>query len=197
MRSDRLKPLDLKLTLKDRWMLWSMYKVMALVDRHGRDGHFAMMEALQNGYHWHYGDPFWFFNRDEDCLAKEDAADFGRAVALYRRINHSMKKLAEKPVLKGYFARFRGVDRETEEALYEYQRYVRQDRNDGLLDLLPGSDDSGIPNTLAIYRKMLRTWEELGSPRELTAEQIVRIVGAAPDVTPPDRRGGDGPVDVR
>jgi uncharacterized protein YfbU (UPF0304 family) len=184
---------DLKLDLKDRWMLWCLYRIMSFVDPHEAAEYATMMDALQNGYHWHYGHPCWLFRGDDECLATEDAHDLRRTLHLYRCINRSLEDSAGvEPVLNSAFARFRGVDRATEPALLEYLEFLRSNPKDHLSDLLPDDLDSGIPNTLAIYRRMLRAWDALGGAHRLTGSQIARIMAAAPDVTPRPRRGEDG-----
>lgn len=166
--------MDLQFTDTERLILANQYEILAKLDK---DNSYALLaKQLRDGHEWLYRQSFSWVS---PVMPESDAEFVLTIVGLYSDLLFSFNELADKGELTASQVQFPGFDgndsRECElmgfaRALIEAGRF--SETLDGRTDL--NSHYPAVPG----YKKMIKRWIELGSPRELTKEQITAVLGA-------------------
>jgi uncharacterized protein YfbU (UPF0304 family) len=166
--------MDLKLTDTERLMLSNQYEILHHLQ--GNQGYDQVSKQLRDGHEWLYRQ---WFQHLSPVMSEGDAAFVLAIAGLYDKLRISWATLEDKGDLTEDDVRFPGFDGndsyETElmgfaAALVEDRRYVDALNEGRSLN----SHYQAVPG----YKQMLKRHIALGSPANMTLEQIKAVLNA-------------------
>lgn len=168
----------MKLTLVERQILMNQLSILKVLEK--SDDYDESIEILRYGYELFYDH---VVNPHEgmpvsDCRFVLDVLDMYRAIETYKERNPQ-----DIDVPKMYGAYFLGFDGNGSKGYLSFTRFLIEDQgkfeeqkkykgqNDGF------NSHGQVEDT---YERMLRAWHQLGKKHDLTREQALTILNAAP-----------------
>lgn len=169
-----MKPSSISLT--ERLILAQQSRILAAVDPKQREDHIFVAEIFENGFTDFYDEAFIVITPE---FGKEDSDYVRTIMGIYLDIQYSYdNKLTEEERKEVGDATFLGFDGNDTQDIYR-ARFARFCMNHGQYKSLRcmSSDLNSHMPVGQKYTSMIRRYEEMGSPRELTADQIKNVIG--------------------
>lgn len=164
------------ISLIERLILAQQSRILAAVDPKQREDHIFVAEVFENGFTDFYEEAFTAITPE---FGKE-GSDYVRSImGIYLDIQYSYdNKLTEEERKDVGTVTFPGFDGNDTQDIYR-ARFARFCMNRGQYESLRcmGSDLNSHMPVEQKYTSMIRRYEEMGSPRDLTAVQIKNVVG--------------------
>lgn len=170
-----MKPSSISLT--ERLILAQQSRILAAVDPKQREDHVFVAEVFENGFTNYYGDAFTVITPE---FGEQDTDYVSKIMGIYFDIQYSYyHKLTEEERKEVGSVAFPGFDGNDTQDIYRAQ-FARFCMKHGRYESLKcmGSDLNSHMTVGHKYRAMIRRYEEMGSPRELTADQIKNVMGS-------------------
>lgn len=162
----------MKLTHAERLALWNQYEILKHLDPEQASDYEQNQEIVSSGYELLYSElnPSVY----ADTISEEVGSEVHDILDMFRAIHFSSVKHGLTPSSSS--ARFEGFDGNESTGHHAYARFVR--RSQGRWDELSDRpDNSHSSMSLPHYRDMLKRWEALGRPHDLTPAHIDEIAG--------------------
>ena len=164
------------ISLIERLILAQQSRILAAVDPKQREDHIFVAEVFENGFTDFYEQAFTVITPE---FGKENS-DYVRSImGIYFDIQYSYdNKLTEEERKEVGTVTFPGFDGNDTQDIYR-ARFARFCSDHGQYKALKcmGSDLNSHMPVEQRYTSMIRRYEEMGSPRELTADQIKNLMG--------------------
>ena len=162
----------MELTDAERLILSNQYQILAKLED---DEHYAMMaETLLRGYKWLYDEYLENLWPNLD----NDKADFVVDILdIYSAMRHSYRDLEDKSGIEAREVEFPGFDGNNEADLLGFADFLLKHRR--FEDTLNKAGNNSHMPTVAIYRRMLQAWRDMGEPAyPYSKEQIRQLLDA-------------------
>lgn len=169
-----MKPNSISLT--ERLILAQQRRILAAVDPKQREDHTFVAEVFENGFTAFYEDAFAVITPE---FEKQDSDYVRTIMGIYFDIQYSYdNKLTEEERKEIGSVTFPGFDGNDTQDIYR-ARFARFCIGHGQYESLKcmGSDLNSHMPVQQKYTDTIRRYEEMGSPRELTADQIKNVMG--------------------
>lgn len=163
----------MKLTQADRVAIYNQLEILKLLDPSRTKEFDEQQEIVSYGYELFYSElnPMIAEGQISEAVCTE-VLDI---LNLFRIMKFSARDLSYTP--KSLWAEFEGFDANEPDGYHSFARFVRRTQGK-FAELADQPDNSHSSASLPHYRSMLRTWQALGRPTKLTAEQIEQIADA-------------------
>lgn len=169
-----MKPNSLSLT--ERLVLAQQSRILAAVDPEQREDHIFVAEVFENGFTAFYEEAFTVITPE---FGKQDSDYVGTIMGIYFDIQYSYdNKLTEEERKEVGSVTFLGFDGNDTQDIYRarFARFCMKHNRYASLKCM-GSDLNSHMPVGQKYAGMIARYEEMGSPRELTADQIKAVMG--------------------
>jgi hypothetical protein len=169
-----MKPSSISLT--ERLILAQQSRVLAAVDPKQREDHIFAAEVFENGFTAFYEEAFTVITPE---FGEKDSDYVRTIMGIYFDIQYSYdNKLTEEERKEVGSVTFLGFDGNDTLEIYR-ARFARFCMMHGQYESLKclGSDLNSHMPVGQKYADMIRRYDEMGSPRELTADQIKKVMG--------------------
>ncbi len=163
----------MKLTKIERLILANQYRILEALVPSEAEGYSNHRIVLEGGYALHFSDALQSV-RDE--LSENDCEFVLDVLSMHSALHGSHEALEDKAGIDETFIKFAGFDGNSEIRYMSYCQYLceRLGQFAELRD--PGRDGYNSHKlTLDMYRQMLNAWKNMGKPRELTKDQIIKL----------------------
>ena len=162
------------LTRKDRLILWNQYHILEALYPKEAEHYEICKKIVAEGYKTHYDSLYEHI--DEHEFSEESAHEVMDILSMFEALQDSSAKVGEVEEVKGiesWLARFPGFDGNYEGEQLGYLYFlVKKGSYIHVVD--PKRLNSHAP-LLGRYREMLVTWNEMGRPSMLGAEQVKKL----------------------
>lgn len=169
----------MQLSRLERLMLSNQFKILSLLEPKEAAYYEQAKEILDNGYEGHYEGLFQ--DTDEETLSEEECGEVTEILNMFRNINYGLSKLGDTSGIWMHKATFDGFDFNDshELRLGKYAEFFceKLDRFD---EIRPQSYNSHALR-LDDYREMLSRMPNIRGTEVMTKEQIIAVVGKAPE----------------
>jgi uncharacterized protein YfbU (UPF0304 family) len=163
----------MKLTPAERLSLANQFRIRAKLEPNDAEDHNYSADILERGYELFYPE---IFQHIYEPISAEDGNEVGDILTLYRLLQAAYSKGIPKPT-EGY-ATFQGFDANNDDQYGFAAFWIKRPGSwDELKSAPPNSHSRG---SLPIYRRMLVAWKALGSPANITKEQVDTIMKSVP-----------------
>lgn len=169
-----MKPNSLSLT--ERLILAQQSRILAAVDPEQREVHMFAAEVFENGFTDFYEEAFTVIAPE---FGKQDSDYVGTIMGIYFDIQYSYdNKLTEDERKDIGSVTFPGFDSNDTKDLYRarFARFCKEHDRYASLRCMGSDLNSHMPVSQK-YAGMIQRYEEMGSPRVLTADQIKKVMG--------------------
>lgn len=169
-----MKPSSISLT--ERLILAQQGRILAAVDPKQREDHIFVAEVFESGFTAFYEEAFTVITPE---FGEQDSDYVRTIMGIYFDIQYSYdNKLTEEERKEVGSVTFLGFDGNDTQEIYR-ARFARFCMKHGQYESLKcmGSDLNSHMPVGQKYAGMIRRYEEMGSPRELTADQIKKVMG--------------------
>jgi uncharacterized protein len=159
----------IKLTDAERLILSNQYEILG--ELNDDEGCRRKAEQLRNGHEWLYGD----FQSVAPPMSSEDAEYVLEVLGMFSDLSASYDKLPDKSGIEAHDVRFVGFDGNNESEFYSFSAALTENGN--FTDTIGKTAKNSHMPTTELYRRLLKKYRELGSPRyPIPKTQIAQIV---------------------
>jgi uncharacterized protein YfbU (UPF0304 family) len=164
------------ISLTERLILAQQSRILAAVDPKQSEDHIFVAEVFENGFTDFYEEAFTAITPE---FGKQESEYVRKIMGIYFDIQYSYdNKLTEEERKEVGSVTFPGFDGNDTQDIYR-ARFALFCMKHGQYQSLKcmGSDLNSHMPVWQKYTDMIRPYEEMGSPRELTADQIKNVMG--------------------
>lgn len=170
----------LKLSLQERIILSNQYRILEALYPDEADSFQKMRKIVDIGYELHYDS---LNTSVVECkLTEKQCEEVMDVLEMYRALRYSYDMLMDKSGISKDEIKFSGFDGNGEAGADGYLGYARflvlteRRWEEVLEDRHPGFDLNSHCPVIEMYRRMMSEWKRLGKKRDLTPEEIKRII---------------------
>lgn len=172
----------MKLTKVERWMLANQYRILEALYPKEKKSLQRCQEILEHGFEYEYSEISKHIYKDEDALSEQECREVIEILTMFNELGYWYGQLKDKKGIDKNDILFSGFDgNDTQEVKYlSYARFVCEAEDKPFAHAVKKPTDlynSHFP-ALEVYRRMMEEWKKSKEKRQLTKEDIVRIVGA-------------------
>jgi hypothetical protein len=164
-----------KLTRAERKILANQYLILEKIDPDNADWYVEAREILNNGYEADYEDVLQDVYTAPHTMSVEDCNYVGDVLQMYDMMQTAYKN-GETAGVNSRSLKFPGFDGNNETKFMGYARHMKKHGKWDFLDLA-STDFNSHFLTQGKYAKMLSEWNASDNRFDLTAVDIVRILG--------------------
>ena len=164
-----------KITRVERKILANQYTVLEKLDPDRAEEYAELREVLENGFVGEYEGVLQGVYDESDTMSAEECRYVGDVLQMYDMMQTAFRN-GQTGGVDPRRLKFPGFDGNNETKFMAYARHMRKHGRWAFLDLVSEDFNSHSP-TEGRYQKMLAAWNASGDKHQLTADDIVRILG--------------------
>lgn len=165
--------MDIQLTDAERVILANQYDILGRLDTSQREDCELTAAALRDGHAYIYNQRFDWVS---PVLPKEEEQFVLAILALYDNLDNSVGNLGPNAGITAADVAWPGFDGNNERDLYSFARALA--RTGRYTEVLGENGVDSHSPTVAIYKRMLQRYIELGSRQPLNVDQVKQILDA-------------------
>ena len=159
----------MELSVKDRLLLWNQYSILEALQPKEADHYKKLKTIVENGYRFHYDDLCPHIDREE--FPEEAAREVIRILGMFEVIQDSVGEEGKVDGVADWVLGFAGFDGNCEVDQLGYLVFLVEQQERFVHVVKERRYNSHAP-LLKRYREMLGRYQKLGSPLQLTEDQI-------------------------
>lgn len=164
----------MKLSRTERWILSNQLRILAALHPKEKSDYSQPIEALECGYELEYEALCQHIYKEKDCLNEEQCREVLDILGMWDALRYSYGRLEDKSGIELSRVQFPGFDGNNEPTYLGYTQHLRATRR--YEHLHRGDNFNSHAPLLPWYRLMLEVWRAGGEKRELSKEEIVRLL---------------------
>lgn len=159
----------MQLTKTERLILSNQYRILEKLYPDEAEQFAIHRTAIENGFAPHYEPEFL-----DDELSEEGCREVRDILEMHQQLKTAYERLDDISDVEQYLVKFEGFDGNNESKQLRYAQYFINEL--GRYPELDANNSHAL--SLDRYRKMLQEWNASSDKRQLTKEDIVRIIKA-------------------